>query len=139
MQGRRGAGRKLRDLSAEKLGRRIQRSGQRHSPMCAGWHAGWQGGAAGGAGSAWLEFGLGSGALDARLPAALLPSPACTAAAAATCREDAQAALDLYVQHVMLDTRNWTYEDLVELELAAILASASGSVDEGTAGGSMGG
>ena len=33
MQGRRGAGRKLRDLSAEKLGRTIQPAGQRHSPM----------------------------------------------------------------------------------------------------------
>lgn len=36
MQGRRGAGRKLRDLSAEKLGRRIQLSGRRHSPRRVG-------------------------------------------------------------------------------------------------------
>ncbi|KAI7839350.1 hypothetical protein COHA_006876 [Chlorella ohadii] len=80
MQGRRGAGRKLRDLSAEKLGRRIQLSGRRHSP-----------------------------------------------------REDAQAALDLYIQHIHFERRNWSYEDLVEQELAAILASASGSVDDSSA------
>ena len=36
LQGRRGAGRKLRQLSAEKLGRDIQRSGRRHSPRRAG-------------------------------------------------------------------------------------------------------
>lgn len=32
LQGRRGSGRKLADLSAERLGRRIQAPGRRHSP-----------------------------------------------------------------------------------------------------------
>lgn len=85
LQGRRGAGRKLRQLSAEKLGRDIQRSGRRHSP-----------------------------------------------------REDAQAAMDLYLQEVHFERRYMRYDDLVQHHLAQILRSATASADSGDAdGGSL--
>ncbi|PSC76736.1 RNA exonuclease 4 [Micractinium conductrix] len=72
LQGRRGGGRRLRDLSAERLGRAIQPLGRRHSA-----------------------------------------------------REDAQAALDLYLQAVHFQQGRMGFEDLVERELANILAAAS--------------
>ncbi|KAL4434133.1 hypothetical protein ABPG75_000574 [Micractinium tetrahymenae] len=71
LQGRRGSGRKLADLSAERLGRRIQAPGQRHSP-----------------------------------------------------REDAQAAMDLYLREVHFQERYMGYDDLVQRHLAEILSSA---------------
>lgn len=37
------------------------------------------------------------------------------------------------VSHRVALCRNWSYEDLVEQELAAILTSAGGSVDESSA------
>jgi len=89
LQGRGGSGRKLRDLSHEKLGRRIQASGRRHSP-----------------------------------------------------REDAQAALDLYLRYVHFQEQYMQYDDLVERHLADILATASGgSMDsaDGSVDGSVDG
>ncbi|KAI3438838.1 hypothetical protein D9Q98_001255 [Chlorella vulgaris] len=79
LQGRRGAGRKLRQLSAEKLGREIQRT-KRHSP-----------------------------------------------------REDAQAAMDLYLQHVHFEKQYMRYEDLVELHLAQLGSGGRGSSDSAEA------
>ncbi|KAL4430177.1 hypothetical protein ABPG77_004959 [Micractinium sp. CCAP 211/92] len=82
LQGRRGSGRKLADLSAERLGRRIQAPGRRHSP-----------------------------------------------------REDAQAAMDLYLREVHFQERYMAYDDLVERHLAEILGTASlgSGSDEATA------
>lgn len=76
LQGRRGSGRRLADLSAERLGRRIQAPGRRHSP-----------------------------------------------------REDAQAAMDLYLREVHFQERYMGYGDLVERHLAEILGAASLDMD----------
>mgnify|MGYP006983416217 CR=1 FL=1 len=50
-------------------------------------------------------------------------------------REDALAALDLYVQHVHLDPSSMGYEDLVEHHLAQILGGTS-TANEDSSGGS---
>lgn len=81
LQGRGGSGRKLRDLSAEKLGRAIQPSGRRHSP-----------------------------------------------------REDAQAAMDLYLEHVHFEEQYMRYDDMVERHLAELLGSTAGASRDAGAG-----
>lgn len=126
LQGRRGSGRKLRDLSAEKLGRTIQHSGRRHSPRFA---VGW-----------WACSLLNSRCFGARAvyvvrvpsmcPLACIPeAPPCSALLhpfppTSMSREDAQAAMDLYLRYVHFEERHWQYGDLVERHLADILASA---------------
>lgn len=66
MQGRRGAGRKLRDLSAEKLGRAIQRSGRRHSPRQA--RLGARAGSVAGSGALWCDAAEEQGQLCVHAP-----------------------------------------------------------------------
>ena len=55
-------------------------------------------------------------ALRPALPTPSQPAP---------CREDAQAAMDLYLAYIHWQRDRWRYEDLVQAELAAILSSAS--------------
>lgn len=105
MQGRRGSGRKLRDLSAEKLGRSIQRSGRRHSPRQAVkplvLHD------SGGSVLGYSHVSASDQAVLSSWTALLcccvwrLTLLACCPA----CREDAQAALDLYLQHIHFERR----------------------------------
>lgn len=54
-------------------------------------------------------------------------------------REDALAALDLYLSHVHFDTATMGYQDLVEHHLAEILAAAAAAAGENDSGEGAGG